>query len=288
MRIISLKGSSYEVDDYKDWARTFLPCIDSIGFSEDEDEKIQIRLVERLIAYTEAQKVKGVFEGRTCLFDRIEDAYKGDKYAKAILRFINDNIINIERRLDKVLYSKLTPTLLDLFINFENNGSQSHYLSRVGEIAVLDRILSKDELVLIDIERKLPNGKHIDFVIQYQEQDILAFIEVDNIELKIDKVNCVDDLKGFLEKRFLDKINTKLEGLDKKRLLKELNFSLVPVLWGALDDFAEYVEISDWIAEVKPRISPAYGIHYLGLPDGTERYVFETIDNMRAIKTKIK
>jgi hypothetical protein len=287
MRQVKLGNKEYEVEDYKDVIRPFITNIDIINFSKSNDNKIQKAFLKRLITIRKHIREKGVFEAKTCLFDRVFDAQKEDPYAIGLLKFVDEKIYNICSKLDKQLWEKFEDILVQLFINFDDKTSE--YLARIGELAVLDKILMSKELILKDIEYKLSNGKCIDFAVQYTEQeesndDEIVLLEVFNMHIQMEKVEEVNNLKLYFENRLLEKINIKLNGLDEGILNK---FLLVPVFWGALDDFMIYADIFEWFNQYKPPISSPYGIFYCHLKSGERMYAFDTIENVAKRKINL-
>jgi len=276
---VKLENVEYETEYYKDIIRPYIKSIDMINFSKSNDLKIQKAFLKRLITVEGCIKKNGVFKAQTCLFDRIFDAQEGDRYAIDLLTFIDQSIYGILKNLDGQFWSEFENILVQLFINFDETTSQ--YLERIGEIAVLDKILMSGKIVLKDIEYRLNNGKCIDFAVQYvnDQKDIneITLLEVFNMHIEMGKVSTAEELRRYFENRLLEKINSKLNGLDKS-VIK--NFSLVPVLWGNLDDFMTYGNVFDWFNEYKPCICSPQGIFYCHLKNDETVYIFDTIENI--------
>ena len=217
---------------------------------------------------------KGEFCGETCIFDEVFDAIEGKADAICYLEFINSCLGNIRKKLTKILYGPFLATIEGLFIDFDD--SKSRFRSRIGEIAVLSQVLSGNELVLKAIEYRLPNGKSIDYVIEHRNETF--YFEVYNI-LNFDgsKIETEPDLKNFLEKRYQEKVNSKLNGLDLQQFK---NFSLVSVLWGDLDCFQLYNSVLMHLKKYHGLIFPPFGIYLMTNKDGKSKYVINSIEKV--------
>ncbi|MFZ5994040.1 MAG: hypothetical protein ACOYU4_03495 [Thermodesulfobacteriota bacterium] len=70
-------------------------------------------------------------------------------------------------------------------------------------------------------------------------------IEVYNIDFNAEKLQTSDDLKLFLDRRLIAKLQNKLEGIDN---LNE-GCQLAPVLWGDIMSLANYIEAFDYFKQ---------------------------------------
>lgn len=261
MTNVDLNGTTYEMDYYKDYIRDFLPVIDQLRFSKAQERLIQKAFLKRLMAVNKSVIEQGVFQADACLFDFVFDAKDGNKSQIAHLKWLDDQLSVILNKLDKVLLRKFDKTLVGLFIDFDN--SKSRYLSRAGEIAFLSRMLNFSEVTIIDIERKLSNGKSIDFVIQTSFDEVSRMIEVVSISVAVEKIEDSRGLRTFLEKRLLDKFQDKGQGLLK------IPFSIAPVVWAEdIHSFYRYADAFALFEEKKGVILPPLGLYYFKKNDG--------------------
>lgn len=270
MRIVKLKNG-YEYGCYKEYVRQFLPCIDIFNFTLKENEKIQESFAERLLYYEFQIEEKREFKGAACLIDRVFDALENDEHAIALLEFIDERLNYVITNLDKKLIDKFKPTLLDLFINFTPSGEQSHYFSRIHEIAFVALMLSTKKIAIVDIEYKLENLKCVDLVVQCGDRKVM--MEIFSIRIERDKIENAESLKKFISKKIENKIQEKFDRLDESILG---NCYLVPIFWGDLGCFVEYEDILSCLLE-HARVYPPYGVSYYHLRDGRKEYRFDKL-----------
>ena len=137
--------------------------------------KKQIRCIEkkytnRYNMHRDAIIANGFFEAETTIFELLWQAKEGDINSLAFLRFIEKICSSLISKLEIVQINKLRQTCYQAVINFER--SKSKYLCYIGELASLERILSRNEHKLIDVEYKIPNGKCFDFAIEINKLSV--------------------------------------------------------------------------------------------------------------------
>lgn len=182
------------------------------------------------------QRVKlangGILENvSACVYDIIVEAKKENRSAIIYLNFLNRlfselsvNISDKERQLIKTNIRNFL-TRLD-----------KDYLNYVGEIAVLNNLLNSKLYTLDKVEKKLPNGKSIDFTMKRVSNNSTFLLEIDNIHLKSDKIeNDAYKIKSFFNYRYKQKLDEK-----KVNLNKNIDLTVVHVLWGGWKDLKIY------------------------------------------------
>ena len=177
----------------------------------------------------------GFFEAEPCFFDILFSAEEGNQNDKHLFFFLNNSLKLISERLSFTFNAKLKTMVRNLIYNFDNEKSRLY--SGIAEIAALCKILEAEELTLRDIEQKIPNGKSVDFVIGYNNEDF--FIEVVSRSFDIGRINSEDGLYTFLRDHIEKKFNEKYQQLDALYLRRA---SLLPVLWGDLYNLKQYWE----------------------------------------------
>lgn len=275
MRIVKLKDELIEIEDYKKFVKPYLDnALNFIGTKCSLNRKIQHAFTERVLAIYKQINNNGAFKGETCIFDVIFDAIDNKTDAVCYLEFINRCLGKIREKLPRELYSSFLKTIEGLFTDFDDK--KSRYRSRVGEIAVLSQLLNRDELILKDIEYKLPNGRTIDYVVEYQSEKF--YFEVFNV-LNFDstRINSSKDLVRFLETRYQKKVNDKLNRLD---LNQYKNFSLIFVIWGDLECFQLYSDVLMDLKKFNGLIFPPLGIFLVTDKVGRKKYIINSIEKV--------
>lgn len=181
----------------------------------------------------EAIAEDGIYEIQKSIFDLLWLAMEGDHNSIGLLAFIEKTCSSLLAILDRAGIDKLKNTCFQAVINFDK--SESKYLCYVGELAVLERILSKADHHLVDIEYKLPNRKCFDFAIKINSK--LHLIEVLNVFTKSELMEGEAEFKSFLERRYVVKLLDKTEGIPNCIY----TFVLLPVLWGEFYKLDEYI-----------------------------------------------
>ena len=110
--------------------------------------KKQIRCIEkkytnRYNMHRDAIIANGFFEAETTIFELLWQAKEGDINSLAFLRFIEKICSSLISKLEIAQINKLRQTCYQAVINFER--SKSKYLCYIGELASLERILSRNE-----------------------------------------------------------------------------------------------------------------------------------------------
>ncbi len=159
--------------------------------------------------HREAIARDGIYKTETSIFDLLWHAKEGDHNSIGFLAFIEKTCASLLAILDRAGIAKLKNTCFQAVTNFGQ--SESKYLCYVSELAVLERILSKADHRLVDVEYKLPNGKSFDFAIEINSK--LHLIEVLNVFTKPELMEGEAEFESFLEKRYVVKLLNKTEGI---------------------------------------------------------------------------
>ena len=131
----------------------------------------------------------------------------------------------IEKRLPAAKHRDLRETI-GRFVGTDDldNG----YLTGLGELAVLDELLSMPFISVEEIEAILPNRKRADFKVV--NNGMTQFIEVVTVRFRADRLSSDQHVEEFLFKRSEQKLMDK-----RKNLPSEINLVLFPVIFGADD-----------------------------------------------------
>lgn len=167
------------------------------------------------------------------IYDIIIEVKKQNKKAIQLLDFLNklfsDILINLNEQERKLIRDNIRNLLTAL---------DKKYLNFVGEIGVLNNIMNTRMYELEAVEVKLPNEKKIDFKLRELANNMTILVEVDNIHLNSEKVEADEEkIKKFISDRTTKKIAKK-----KMNLQNNIDFYVVPVLWGTWKDLKTYSE----------------------------------------------
>jgi hypothetical protein len=140
------------------------------------------------------------------------------------------------------------------------------YLNFVGELAVLNNLIKSKIYRFEDVEIGSPNKKTIDFKLKNVKDDNSVLVEIVNIHIDSNRIDNDDEkIKKFLTDRISQKVNSK-----KVNLSSDINFFLVPVLWGAATDLKIY---SDYFKKNKMHIQNVIeSVSYLTFSDPNDNF----------------
>lgn len=211
----------------------------------------------------------GTFKAETCIFDLLWQAYENNPFAVAFLKFMDDTVHRVLSQTKDRASVQVKDLVIRMVTSFGRK--QSGYRNHLAEIAVIAK-LQDEETHLKCVEKRLPNGCSMDFELERQGQSIL--VEVFSINFDIELVMCNGALVRFFEKRLLDKIQSKLNGIDEP----PSSIMFVPVLWGDNVKIKEYTHCFSYLRSELPFISPfMYIQQYQNKKTGGIVYDFESI-----------
>jgi hypothetical protein len=198
---------------------------------DDIDNKFEKRIQQRIKEINESEQESMIIQAS--IYDIIVEAKKNSNQAKGLLVFLNrlfselNLLLSIEAK--RLIKSNIWNMLTAL---------DTQYLNFTGEIAVLNNLIKSGMYDLADVEPKLPNGKTIDFKLRRISDNKFLLVEVFNIHVDSSRVDPNQtDIHKFLSHRISKKIAIKGDGLPS-----DLQFFLVPVIWGGLDAIKVYSE----------------------------------------------
>lgn len=204
------------------------------------------------------------FQVEATFFFMLLAAIKGHPLANGYVDFLNATCNDLAKQLtteQKKMLGKIlkklikTPTLQ--FLNF------------VGELAALKHFLLSNDYDLRKVESPIGNGNSIDFRIHDRKDERMLLFEVININLNDDKVESNPDaIEKFMSGRLLNKFEAK-----EKELAGQIDFQLVPVLWGDVRSINIYKHhfIAKQIDIPKTHEPLAYILH----SDDSGRYIHQ-------------
>src|ERR1035437_44450 len=173
----------------------------------------------------------------TTIYDLIIEVKKKNSQALRLLDFINKLFYELSGNLDTLEKQLVKNNIRNILINFD-----MRYLNFIGEIAVLNSLMKTKKYSLEGIETKLSNNKSIDFKLKQYSDNSYILIEIVNIHLNSDRIEKSNvKIDKFLTERLEQKVKNKKQGL-----FEDINFYLIPVLWGNSDDLKIY---SDYFIE---------------------------------------
>jgi hypothetical protein len=139
----------------------------------------------------------------------------------------------LNNKLCPELLKQLRETCFNAVINFDNK--ESRYLCSIGELALLEKLLSSDKNKLVKVEHELSNGKSFDFAIINNSK--ISLIEVTNIFFDTELLESENDFYAFLNYRFANKLSDKFNNVPKE---EKYSFGLLPLLWGNIPELIKY------------------------------------------------
>ncbi|WPQ65209.1 hypothetical protein SIO70_10170 [Chitinophaga sancti] len=201
----------------------FIP--ESESFWNDADKRFKNKIQERLtLAAGENIQVE------ITIFDIIFLVKQGNIEAFRFLNFVRkmfshlfNNLQPDERTMVKKTFKTILKKLDLSYINF------------VGELAVLNNIMSTKKYRLETVEASLTDSLNtIDFKVRDLKTNESHLVEVVNIHIDSDKVQTNPELiKAFFTHRLSKKLKSKQT---------QLPFELITVLWGKWQDFKVYTD----------------------------------------------
>lgn len=237
---------------------------------------------KRLQTIQKALAERGLFSARTTMFDLLRNAAEDNQIIIEYLAFIDRMVESLLSKVDATKRSQIVDLVLKMFLAFNDYDSQSK--NHFAEIATLSKLLSDSSIRLLQIEKKLTNGKSLDFAIEREEKEVL--VEVYNIDFDLERIESVDGFSKLLHYRIEKKLEDKLAGLtDTEEVLSK--FVLVPVLWGEIKSLGEYAQCLDSFKEYKV-ITPFLMVaQYKGL-EGNIVFDFQPVSFFLEEVAKIK
>jgi hypothetical protein len=215
-------------DEVKKIIAKFLPNV--VSFTEHFDSfswgKIT-HLLEKCLKKRISSANREPIVVSTTIFDIVTSAMKEDFRAIKQLEFIDNIFAELAGNLNNEEKNKIKPTIERIFKTLDYT-----YLNFVGEIAVLNNIISTGRYKLIVIEYKIEEERDIDFLLQEIESGKKVLVEVFRIHINPEKVSSdIKGIKEFLKYRFQEKIKSKTNKID---------FILIPILRGAHESLKVY------------------------------------------------
>ena len=211
---------------------------------------------------------KGVYRQQTTIFDLLWDASDNIPKKKVFLTFIDDIVYKILSNIEKSKRSQVRKVCYQMITSF--NKKESQYSRHLAELCVLEKIVTDPRFTLDQIEKKLPNGKKIDFVFRADSNSY--YVEVYNIDFDIHRVESAELFQEFLIKRLEIKINSKVQSIP----IEEYQFILVTVLSGEIKKIYEYSNVFTFFKEFR-FLSPFMMIsEYISVDDNCV-YTFEPV-----------
>jgi hypothetical protein len=168
---------------------------------------------------------KGVARYEASFFEILMYASEGRRDAAYISTFINENIDKVK----KMMSAKEVSLLADNFSGMVTNLDMK-YLNFVGEIGVLVIIKEQLRWTLVDTEVENSAKKRIDFEFELSNKN-KSKVEILNVHLTKEVSEDDNAIKRFIDKRLLDKINSKTDFNPGN-----FDFVLARVFWGPVDE----------------------------------------------------
>jgi hypothetical protein len=114
-----------------------------------------------------------------------------------------------------------------MIVNFD--AAKSRYRSYIGEISVLSKLVSENQLELVDVEFKMPNHKSADYAFKTEKGMILT--EIENMDLIVEKIETSENLDAIISYRTEKKLMEKFDQLPPDW---PHSIYLIQVVWGEI------------------------------------------------------
>lgn len=213
-----------------------------------------------------------VFEAKESLLDLFWDANEADEDACLKLDFIDRTLRSLNTMVPANLRSAIGNICYKMIIDMPDYDSK--YVTYLAELATINTFLKDGRTTLLSCELELPNGRHIDFEIQWDGTHCL--IEVFTILIDHTRIKSTDELMSFLKGRIERKFSHKFHQVNNLP-----SFIFVPVLW--VTDGGSILEYADVARRIREEYNSllyfmVFGKYYL---PGTSRklYEFVTLEN---------
>lgn len=166
-------------------------------------------------------------------FDIVANVLKGDESAIISFNHYNTIFSTLAKRATNKEKKLLTKIIYSMFINRDIK-----HRNFFSEIAFVNYIISDGLYHLIEIEHKLPNGKHIDFVFQKEDEETKVYIELMNIHISKQLDSNPENYHNFLDIKF------KQKNISKGYNPPLIDFLLVPVILTSFENLKILKEFS--------------------------------------------
>ena len=169
-----------------------------------------------------------------CLIDYImaskhPDPFQAEPYI-FMIECINDQIekalkiVNSTPKFQNVVENIIRSMIISMDTNI--NSTNSDFKNWINELFVLNKLASDDTHTLIDLERKLPNNKSVDYVLSHNETKVEMLIDATTIQnVNIPKLKTESKINRFLNNKIKNKYKKKM-----KNLSGDYNFFVLPVI----------------------------------------------------------
>jgi hypothetical protein len=233
-------------DEAISFLEAYLPSINHLLAPFPRDlEELRDRYEARKELTIEATRMRGGLYAQDVIFNLWWRANEGNQDPKALLDFIDHTVASLLSLIPMAMYSQVRTLCKHMLFNFDDQTSE--YTRRLAELAVIEYLVRRAQMKLEHIEYKLPNGKSVDFLVSQKRAEGLRvelLFEVYMIDFDIEKIKSSDDLRTFIDKRLVDKINKKLTGVDPKAIPQ---FAVLPVLRGNVKQLISFEEGISWL-----------------------------------------
>ncbi|KKM06524.1 hypothetical protein LCGC14_1743100, partial [marine sediment metagenome] len=125
--------------------------------------RISAKYEQRWASMAKAIRANGAFEAMTCIFDLLWRASENTEAAREFLSFIDQTVRQALVSTTDSARKQLEKLVITMMISFGEE--RSEYKNHFAEIAVISKLLTQGDFKLESIEKKLPNGKRMDFEI---------------------------------------------------------------------------------------------------------------------------
>ncbi len=226
-----------------------------------------------------------------CVFDLLilsENSNIDNKWYKQFLNNIDEIVARLKKNINVSLHDKLKNSVKQIILSLkEEIDNQNQYLDFYGEILGLDFFITQDDkFKLIEIERKLPNRKSVDFVFQHEDDDTplyIDFVSLHNIKPQLLKTR--KEFINFFENRFNQKLEKKTKDLNTENNLliienKKVPFMIQPIIWGNIEDFLVHKDTIKFMDNKYANVSKMVSL-FVQINENDEIfYSFTTLSNI--------
>jgi hypothetical protein len=153
-----------------------------------------------------------------------EQRIEGTEFVKFVENSINEIIQS-----NKSTASFIRKNIHDMLTAIDDGARYRDYLS---EIVVLATLLKNENIKLVQVEKKLINGKKADFCILVN--GVENIIDVFSIDCEINRIKTDEDLITFIYHRAIEKLKKKQVDINNE------NLQLIPIIWGNIEEIVKF------------------------------------------------
>lgn len=285
--------STITVSELRDAMYHYLPNVMHIASipKNELDKKIEKYIKQIVILPSDT-----VITRLHSMFAMVNCAAKGSVYYQDLLSFYDEQANNLHKNIcqgnitwQNKVKAKLKQSILDISDDNVANPTNPAFMNYMGEIFYATTIIPRAQegrYEFLGFDVLMNNGKDAD--LHFRRMDDGMMIYFDNLSIHgvdVSKVNQSEDLYFFLEKKIVDKCNSKTVGLQKEENGYHINgkvseFHVAPFLWNETSDMLPYKDAFQHFQNEENVSGLFVALKPQRLPTGKYHFSIETVANI--------